>query len=186
MRLKKINAVLGILTFALFFAHGIYEDVAYIAYIYNPILTKAFADTLATVFTLHAVLSLYIIFRRNDTVKIDYRKRNIKTLIQRDTGMLSILLLPFHAGAMSLLGKTYGTPAFYVIEFLGFLFIGVISTHLAISFSKALITLGLVTDEKKVKTIDRAVAVISAVFFVFTCVVLFITYGKLFASGAVS
>ena len=45
MRLKKINAVLGILTFALFFAHGIYEDVTYIAYIYNPILTKVFADT---------------------------------------------------------------------------------------------------------------------------------------------
>lgn len=186
MRLKKINAVLGLLTFALFFTHGIYQDVSYIVFYYNPILTKVLAYALAAAFTLHAVLSMVIVFRKNDTVKIDYKKRNIKTLIQRDTGMLSILLLPFHAGGIGLMGKTYGTPAFYVIEFLSFMFIGVISTHLAISFSKALITLGLVSDEKKVKIIDRAVAVISALFFIVTCIILFITFDKMFASEAVS
>lgn len=183
MRIKKINAILALLTMALLLAHGGYQIVSYILYFYNPVITKVLGGALATAYVLHAVLSMYIVFKVNDTVKITYRKRNIRTLIQRDTGMLSMLLFFFHAEGMMLLGKTAGTGWFYVMEFASFLFIMVLMVHVSISFSKAFVTLGLITDEKKVKVIDNVMAVICAVFFVVSVVVMFITFGKLFASG---
>lgn len=42
-------------------------------------ITKVLGGSLATAYVLHAVLSMYIVFKVNDTVKITYRKRNIRT-----------------------------------------------------------------------------------------------------------
>lgn len=185
MRIKKINAILALLTMAPLLAHGVYQIISYLVFYYNPVITKVLGGAVATAYVLHAVLSMFIIFKVNDTVKITYRKRNIRTLIQRDTGMLSMLLFFFHVAGMMLMGKTAGTGWFYAMEFASFLFIMVLMVHVSVSFSKAFVTLGLITDERKLKIIDNVMAVICAVFFVVSVVVMFKTFGEIFAQGEV-
>ena len=165
--IKKVNTILSLLTFTLLVIHVGYLTVSYLLFFYNPIATAVTGLSLEAAFILHAILSAISVFGAHDSRTIAYKKMNIATVLQRITAVMMIVLLPVHISFSNLLNGE-GTPrqAFYIFIAVQLLFYGSIFTHVAVSFSKALISLGWLQDDDKRRKIDRTAAVICAVLFV--------------------
>ena len=180
MRIKKLNAWLALITATLLLIHEAYQLFAFILFYYNPVMTKILGYSLAFVFVLHCILSAYGFFVLHDSKSVAYKKINIKTVLQRISGMAMILLLPLHICSFILLQKNAGTSIFYLILASQVLFYAAINCHVAVSFSNAFITLGYLEDMDKKRRIDRVAWIISALLFITTSVVVISGYTKMF------
>ena len=153
MRLKKVNAVLALITILIFLDHSVYQTVSYVFLLERNKSTYIVGGFLAIFFIAHAVISMIIVFGRNDTVKIEYTKQNVKTVLQRDLGLLSFLLVWLHMVVAKFMPNI-------VLAILQVIFFCVLFVHIAVSFSKSLVTLGVVQDMNKLKIIDRVTAIV--------------------------
>lgn len=179
MRIKKCNAGLALLTFALLLIHEGYQLYAYITFYYNPILTRASGYAVAVCLILHVILSAISVFALHDSKKIAYKKLNIKTLIQRISGVMIILLLPIHIISFPLLQSSAGGAEYILVEALQIIYYGSLSCHVALSFSNALVTLGLLSDIKKKRITDVVVLVICALLFIAASVIITMIHTKI-------
>ena len=155
MRIKKLNAWLALITAALLLIHETYQLFAFILFYYNPVMTKILGYALALAFVLHGILSAYCLFVLHDSKSVAYKKMNIKTVLQRISGLAMILLLPLHICSFLLLQRSAGTFIFYLLLAFQALFYAAINCHVAVSFSSAFITLGYLEDMDKKDRIDR-------------------------------
>ena len=170
--MKKVNACLGILSAVFLFLHSVYQAVSYAFLIYSPVVTRIFADSLALLVFIHGTLGFISVFGKHDSRKIHYPKLNIKTVLQRySMYIIGILLIP-HFLAWMLLSKANSRVLFALLECIQVLFFGSLFLHTAVSFTRALISLGLVTEEKTVKRIDTIMYVVCALCFLITAVVI--------------
>ena len=181
MKLKKCNAILSLILTGLFLVHAFYQTISYVAFYYNPVLSKALAYSLLACMCAHAVLACISVCGRHDSQKIAYPKLNMRTVLQRASAAAAVILLLFHVFSFAILTKTAGSIFYYVGEALQLAFIGAMFLHVAVSFSKAFITLGLVGDEKKIKIIDIVCAVLCAVLFSVMSIVIALVHLKIFA-----
>ena len=62
MKLKKINAALGLLSIVFMLLHMGYTVYAYLAFYYNPFLKNLFAVPFMVLVCLHAVLGMMTVF----------------------------------------------------------------------------------------------------------------------------
>ena len=180
MRIKKLNAWLALITAALLLIHETYQLFAFILSYYNPVMTKILGYALASVFILHGILSAYCIFGLHDSKSVAYKKMNIRTVLQRISGLAMILLLPLHTCSFMLLQRSSGTFVFYLILASQVLFYAAINCHVAVSFSSAFITLGYLEDMDKKDRIDRTAWIISTLLFITTSVVIISVYNRMF------
>lgn len=180
MRIKKLNAWLALITVALLLIHETYQLFAFILFYYNPVMTKVLGYALALAFVLHGILSAYCLFVLHDSKTITYKKMNIKTVLQRISGLAMILLLPLHICSFLLLQRSAGTIIFYLILASQVLFYAAINCHVAVSFSSAFITLGYLEDMDKKDRIDRTAWFISTLLFITTSVVIISVYNRMF------
>lgn len=177
MRLKKINAILSLLSVLLLAVHVGYNIFSYITFYYNPTLKLFTAIPFMVVVCGHAVCGMCSVFLASDgTDLITYRKQNRGTVIQRVSASLIFPLLILHINAFNLL-KTFSSNGqlllFFLVVILQALFFAIIALHIATSFSKAFITLGLLSDMDKKKRIDlitRIVCVLSCAAAVYSVV----------------
>ena len=170
-RLKKINAVLGLLTIMLLIAHAVYYAFSYITMYYNPAAKIILAAPLITAACLHAVLGMSLVFVQSDGTDLTlYPQYNKGTILQRLSAALIFPLLMLHVNTFRIMkasseaGRHAPVIIMIVIELL---FFAVVFTHVSLSFSRALVTLGLLSSEDRKRAIDRTVYVICAVLFVF-------------------
>ena len=180
MRIKKLNAWLALITAALLLIHETYQLFAFILFYYNPVITKILGYSLASVFILHGILSACCIFALHDSKTITYKKMNIRTVLQRISGLAMILLLPLHICSFLLLQRSAGTIIFYLLLASQVLFYAAINCHVAVSFSNAFITLGYLEDMDKKDRIDRITWIISALLFITTSLVIISVYNRMF------
>ena len=180
MRIKKLNAWLALLTVALLLLHETYQLFAFILFYYNPVMTKILGYSLASVFILHGILSAYCVFGLHDSKSVAYKKMNIRTVLQRISGLAMILLLPLHICSFLLLQRSAGTFIFYLLLAFQALFYAAINCHVAVSFSSSFITLGYLEDMDKKDRIDRTAWAISALLLITTSVVVISVYNKMF------
>ena len=183
MTLKKINTGFSLLAILLLVVHAIYELIAYIVFIYNPGLTLIFALSATVAMVIHGILAAVCHFGFHDSKKIQYKKLNIRTLIQRITAVSTAVLLPLHAFTFPLLGKMKGTWIINVLLLAGVVFYISVFTHIAVSFSNALITFGLLGDMKKRKVIDIIVWIMCALLCAAVSVVITMTEYAMFMSA---
>lgn len=175
MKLKKINAVLALLSVPALFIHVGYISYAYLTYFFNPTLSRLTADPFILLVCLHAVCGMCTVFLLGDGTRSDlYPKQNKRTIIQRVSAALIFPLLIIHLNTYQLLEHSASKGKWFL--FTGLLFVQVCSyavffIHAAVSFSRGLITLGLLTDRKKQKVLDRIVYV---VFFAVTVFAVFV------------
>ena len=179
MRLKKINACFALLTIFLFFAHFIYQAVSYILFFYHPVVTKVLGYSLVGVMLLHAILACISVFGKHDSKSIFYPGLNLQTLLQRVSMCAIACLLPLHIFSYPILQKTAGTVLLYLFEGVMILFYASMFLHIAVSFSKALITFGLLSDNKKRKIMDVVMTVICVIGFVAVSFIITMTHLKL-------
>ncbi len=166
MFVKKANAYLALISILMLVLHAAYQLFSYIAFFYNPMLSAAFGFTLLAAVLLHVFLSVVSIFVLHDAKTILYKKLNIRTLIQRISALLMILLLPIHVNEFQLLQNISNGVEFVVLEGFLVMFYAALFLHVSASFTKALITLGWLYDDEKRKAYDRLLMRACALVFV--------------------
>ena len=169
--MKKGNAVLALLTIAAMLVHTELMSYSLMTGWYDYISCMIVGEVALLLLTLHASMSLIIVFFRHDGSDLTGSWRfNIKTIIQRGTGLLLILMVHLHMGAYEFIAAREVLDASGAISriVMEVVFAACLLAHIATSFSKALITLGLVASEKTVRRIDTittvAVIVLGATF----------------------
>ena len=170
MKLKKINAALGLLSILCMLLHVAYSVFAYLTMYYNPTLKWAFAVPFIVLVCLHAICGMMTVFSQKDGSSLElYPKQNLRTILQRASAALIFPLLILHLYTFNLMKASAekGMTVFIILLMLAeLLFFGVVITHIAVSFSNGFITLGLLSSEKKRKVIDRIMYIVGALAFV--------------------
>lgn len=177
---KKINAILSLISIALLFVHAVYHTVSYLLYYYNPLVTKLLGYILFALILTHAVLSVIVVFILHDSKKISYPRNNIKTILQRISGFSLLLIIFTHIRHFAILDSYVGSSGFTVALIVEIVFFGLIFLHIALSFSKAFISLGLITSMKSAKICDITVSVICAACFVIMSIIITTTHINIF------
>lgn len=180
MNIKKWNARLSLVTLALLLIHETYQLYAYTTMYYNPVLSKVTGYALAAALVLHAILSITIVFVCHDSKTVAYKKLNLKTVLQRSSACLMLLLLPLHIFSFSLLRSSAGGVGYILTELAQILFYASILCHVATSFTGALITLGWLSDMKKKRVIDIIVTIICAILFLSASVIITMAHTMMF------
>ena len=175
MKLKKSNAALGLLSILILLIHAGYQIVAYIMFLYNPMVTKLLAWAAVAVISMHAVLGMSIVMFANDGSSItQYPRRNLGTILQRSSAIGIMIMLILHVKAYDILKS--GTPGLVAAEFIQLLFFSCVFTHIATSFSNAFVTLGLLENMDTKKKIDHVIWFICAVIWLAAVIVVGRTY----------
>ncbi len=169
MKLKKINAVLGLLSMVTLFVHIVYTAYSYLTFYYNPGLKLLTSIPFMILTCLHAICGMAIVFLQSDGTRLDlYPKQNVRTILQRITAALIFPMLILHINTFDLLRSCAENKrwlAFALLMFTQPLFYGIVLTHIAVSLTRAMITLGWVFSREKQKAIDRIVYIAGAVIF---------------------
>lgn len=170
MRLKKANAALALVSSLLALLHVGYSVYAYLTMYYSPTAKLLTAMPFIVVTCIHAVLGMSIVFLQGDGTRLDlYPKLNMRTVLQRISAALIFPLLIVHLKTFDLLkSASHGGQwvLFGAIMVCQVLFYATFATHVATSFSKALITLGWLGSRERQAAIDRVVYVLCAAVFV--------------------
>ena len=180
MNIKKWNARLSLFTMALLLIHELYQLYAYISFYYNPVLSKAFGYAVASGFVLHGILSAICIFALHDAKTVAYKKLNFKTVLQRVSAVIILLLLPLHILSFSLLQSSVGSFVYVIVESAQVVFYAALSCHVGLSFSNALVTLGRLEDKGKKRAIDRIVLIFWVMLALMMSIVITTTHAKIF------
>ena len=174
MKLKKVNAILSILSAVTLLIHVGYNTYAYFTQYYNSTLKILTAIPFIVVVCLHAVCGICTVFLHDDGTLLDtYKKHNKITLIQRISAALIFPLLLLHLRAYTFLDQCASAQNWFLfgaVIFSQIAFFAVIFMHVGVSFSKAFITLGILADRNKQKKMDRIVYILSAVIFLIATV----------------
>ena len=162
MKLRKANAVFSLISTALLLSHAISMGLCMLSQGKIPRLASAISQALVVVFLIHAIICIVFMVishkGSNGNKGKGYVKLNIVTIVQRISGVLMIVLTTLHVlGAIGVI-KTPQVVQAIVLP----LFFLIVLVHIAISTSKAFITLG-VGDARFVKRVDIVVKVICAV-----------------------
>ena len=187
MPLKKINAALGLLSIVAMLLHIGYTVFAYLAFYYNPTLKLLTAIPFMVLACLHAVCGMLTLFLQSDGTRLElYPKQNARTILQRVSAALMLPLLILHINTFGLLQSSAeaGQWIWFALLMLSQpLFYGVVQTHIAVSVTRGLITLGWLSSTEKQKVIDRVVYILCALAFVVSTFVVVRTELAMFLYG---
>lgn len=170
MKMKKINAALGLLSIVFMLLHIGYILFSYLTFYYNPFLNKVFAVPFMVVVCLHAVCGMLTVFMQADGTRMDlYPEQNKRTILQRVSAALIFPLLIIHIKTPALIGAfaEKGQRIFvFLLMAAEVLFFAVVITHVSVSLTKGLVTLGILTSRETQKRLDRIIYVIGAAVYV--------------------
>ena len=165
MNIKKINAVLSVFTCLMLLIHVAYQAVAHLLLFYAPMASKILGCAVLVPALLHGTMSAISVLFLHDSQKIMYKKANIRTYIQRICALITVVLLPAHVHSYAMHEISSGSALFFAVISIQIIFYGAIITHTAVSFSKALITLGKLENMDRMHKIDRILFMICAILF---------------------
>jgi hypothetical protein len=167
MGLKKVNAVLSLLSALLLLVHMGYNAYAYLTFTYNPMLKALTALPFVVCVCGHAVCGMCSVFLLGDGTRLDvYQELNRRTIVQRVSAALIFPLLIVHLKTFDLLTLSAEAGSWLgfvllVLQQLGFYVVVVV--HMASSLTRALITLGVLGDRQMQRKLDRVVYAVSAI-----------------------
>ena len=187
MRLKKINASFGLLSIAAMLLHIGYTVFAYLAFYYNPTMKLLTAIPFMVLACLHAVCGMLTVFLQTDGTRLDlYPRQNARTILQRVSAALMLPLLILHINTFNLLKSSAeaGQWIWFALLMLSQpLFYATVLSHIAVSVTRGLITLGWLTSTDRQEMIDRIVYILCAVAFAVSTFVVIRTELAMFLSG---
>ena len=158
MILRKINAVLSIISMILLLGHAIFHAVWMLSRCSIPKTVNSLSRILLVFMLAHAIISIVLaVLGHKGVEKVktkSYTKMNLPTIVQRASGILMVLLIGVHiAGAFNHFQPKMLHAVLHPLFFI------VVLAHLAVSTSKAFITLGI-GNAKVVKIIDVIIRVL--------------------------
>ena len=159
MKIKKINAVLALFSIFAMILHIGYNVFSYLTMYYNLSLKLLTAVPFIVITCIHAVLGMCSVFLLEDGTRIDiYSGQNKKTVVQRISAALIFPLLIIHLKTFDLLknlAETKNQTVFVLVILIQIMFYAVVISHAAVSFSRALITLGILRSREKLKIVEK-------------------------------
>ena len=187
MKLKKLSAAAGLLAIVFMLVHIGYTVFAYLAFYYNPFLKVLTAVPFMVLTCVHAVCAMLSVFLQADGTRLNlYPKLNRRTVLQRVSAALILPLLILHINTYEMLRASAESGRwvrFALLLLSQVLFYAVVMTHIAVSASRGLITLGWLASPEKQKKIDRAVYILCAAAFVISSFVVLRTQILMFLPG---
>lgn len=164
MLLRKINAILSLICTVLILNHAIFLSVWMLSRCSIAKTENVMPIVIMILVLLHAIISIIlgILGHKNAEKRKtkEYPKLNVSTIIQRVSGVLMLLLLGLHIVGAS---NYYQPKILHAI--LHPLFFGIVLAHVAVSVSKAMITLGI-GNAKVVRVVDVVTKVICIATFI--------------------
>ena len=159
MKLRKINAVFSLLSTILLMIHAIYFAVWMLSNCSIPMPPTPMSRALTVSFVIHAIISIVLMISTHKGSKNNkgkqYVKLNFATIVQRISGVFIIVFTTLH-----ILGAFRVMRLPYRVHFIVYpLFFTLVLVHVAISTSKAFITLGI-GNARVIKRIDVAIKVL--------------------------
>lgn len=155
MLLRKINAALSLLTTVFLLNHAIFLSVWMLSRCSIAKAESFMPWILVILMAIHAIISIILAVLGHKGAKKrkskEYPKLNVSTTIQRMSGVFMILLIGLHIG-----GAVNHFQPKILHAILHPLFFALALAHIAVSTSKALITLGI-GNAKVVKIVDTII-----------------------------
>ena len=169
MKLKKLNAALGLLSIVFLLAHVVYSVVSYLTFYYNPSITTALSLPFLVLVCLHAMAGMLRVFLLPDGTRTDlYPKQNMGTILERISAALILPLLILHTRSFSIMqsnAESGNAPLIALVMLVEVLFFAVVITHVATSLTKGLVTLGFLSSPQTQAKLDRVVYILCAICF---------------------
>ena len=175
-RLKKANAICALLSVLFMLLHIGSTCYMYATFQYLPTLKLLTSIPFMALVCLHAVLGMLAVFLQTDGTAMHlYPQQNAKTILQRVSAALIFPLLILHINTYKLIetaAKTDNALLLAVIIAAQLLFYVILLTHVVTSFSRAWITLGVLSSPETQKKIDRIVAVIGILVMIIAAIII--------------
>lgn len=169
MKLKKANAIVGLLAALFMLVHICYNVFCYLTFYYNPTLKMAVSLPVIVLVCVHAVLGMLTLFLSSDGTRLDdYPKQNRRIIFKRVSAALIFPLLIVHINSFNLMQQSAqaGNVALVVLLIVTeVLFFAIVLTHIATSLTAGFITLGLIESRETQTRLDLAIYVIGALAF---------------------
>ena len=170
--MKKINAVWGWLSIIALLGHLVTMSYSLLTGWYDFAICKALAYATAITVGGHVVFALIVVMFLHDGANLGgYAGLNKRTILQRASGIAILVLLVAHVHSFGFItaGEPLDAPTKAFIIVTEVLFFAAICTHLATSFSKSLITWGLIREESTERRVNLIAEIVCAVLFVVPC-----------------
>ena len=172
MKLKKINALAGLVATLLLLCHAGTMTLSLYTGWYNYPVCKTFAKLIFLFVAVHIICSLIILFFYHDGSETGlYKKANTRLILQRASAILMMLLIHTHTKAYKHMATgttlTTGQSLFFLI--FEILFLCTVMLHVSMSFSKALITLGILSSPAKAGVLDKIILILCILLAIASC-----------------
>lgn len=120
---------------------------------------------------IHVVLCIVSYYPRRGVLNFHrYRKENWRLITQRISGIVILILLYPHMRVLHLIisGATFSGGAKFLVLVTEILFAGAAFLHLSVSFSRSMLTLGLLKNDRMEKLVDYVTWIICGLLMVLT------------------
>lgn len=120
---------------------------------------------------IHVVLCIVSYYPRRGILNFHrYRKANWRLITQRISGIVILILLYPHMRVLHLIisGATFSGGAKFLVLVTEILFAGAAFLHLSVSFSRSMLTLGLLKNDRMEKLVDYVTWIICGLLMVLT------------------
>ena len=132
-----------------------------------PILAGGIVATVL----IHVVLCIVSYYPRRGILNFHrYRKENWRLITQRISGIVILILLYPHMRVLHLIisGASFSGGAKFLVLVTEILFAGAAFLHLSVSFSRSMLTLGLLKNDRMEKLVDYVTWIICGLLMVLT------------------
>lgn len=120
---------------------------------------------------IHVVLCIVSYYPRRGVLNFHrYRKENWRLITQRISGIVILILLYPHMRVLHLIisGATFSGGAKFLVLVTEILFAGAAFLHLSVSFSRSMLTFGLLKSDRMEKLVDYVTWIICGLLMVLT------------------
>lgn len=120
---------------------------------------------------IHVVLCIVSYYPRRGILNFHrYRKSNWRLITQRISGIVILILLYPHMRVLHLIisGASFSGGAKFLVLVTEILFAGAAFLHLSVSFSRSMLTLGLLKNDRMEKLVDYVTWIICGLLMVLT------------------
>ena len=169
--IKKWNAVCSWVLTLFLLGHMLTMSISMLTGGHDYSDCQILAGGIVATALIHVVLCIVSYYSRRGMLNFHrYRKENWRLITQRISGIVILILLYPHMRILHLVinGASFSGGAKFIVLVTEILFAGTAFLHLGVSFSRSMLTLGLLRNDRMEKLVDCVTWIICGLLMVLT------------------
>ena len=169
--IKKWNAVCSWMLTLFLLGHMLTMSIPVLTGGEDYSVCQILAGGIAATVLIHVVFCIVSYYPRRGVLNFHrYSKENWRIITQRISGILILILLYPHMRVLHLIisGASFSGGAKFLVLVTEILFAGAAFLHLSVSFSRSMLTLGLLKNDRMEKLVDYVTWIICGLLMVLT------------------